>query len=140
MLTKIYLSNGKFTEAVDASSAVINDGIHFLMTDRFGVDASDPQFNTIWDLHQKDNKSSSSNKEGILVVQERYGFPEAEISGGTQAMRRYVPSWWNSSYMKDPDGKRGTIDTQGNEFVIKIGRGVGYVRPCSYYNLSLIQI
>ncbi|MEI3118979.1 MAG: hypothetical protein V8T12_09700 [Parabacteroides johnsonii] len=91
LLTKIYLSNGKFTEAVDASSAVINDGIHFLMTDRFGVDASDPQFNTIWDLHQKDNKSSSSNKEGILVVQERYGFPEAEISGGTQAMRRYVP-------------------------------------------------
>ena len=137
LLTKIYLSNGKFTEAVDASSAVINDGIHFLMTDRFGVDASDPQFNTIWDLHQKDNKSSSSNKEGILVVQERYGFPEAEISGGTQAMRRYVPSWWNSSYMKDPDGKRGTIDTQGNEFVIKIGRGVGYVRPCSYYNYEI---
>ena len=52
-------------------------------------------------------------------------------------MRRYVPSWWNSSYMKDPDGKRGTIDTQGNEFVIKIGRGVGYVRPCSYYNYEI---
>ena len=39
--------------------------------------------------------------------------------------------------MKDPEGQRGTVDTQGNEFVIKIGRGVGYVRPCSYYNYEI---
>lgn len=137
LLAKIYLTNHEYQKAADAASAVIDDGIHSLMTSRFGNVASDATYNVIWDLHQKENKSISQNKEGLLVVQERYGFPDANISGGTQAMRRYTPSWWNSAYMKDPDGKRGTIDTKGNSFVELIGRGVGYVRPCSYYNYEL---
>ncbi|MBC8603873.1 RagB/SusD family nutrient uptake outer membrane protein [Parabacteroides acidifaciens] len=137
LLTKIYLADGKFEEAIQTASAVIDGGIHNLMEDRFGVVASDPSYNVIWDLHQKENKSSSLNKEGILVVQDRYGFPDAEAKDGTQSMRRYVPAWWNASYIKDPDGKKGTIDTQGNEFLIKVGRGVGYVRACSYHNYEI---
>ena len=137
LLTKLYLADGKFTEAAQAATAVIDDGIHSLIKNRFGVVASDPTYNVIWDLHQKENKSSASNNEGLLVVQDRYGFPDAEAEGGTKTMRRYVPSWWNASYLKDPDGKRGTIDTQGNAFLIKVGRGVGYVRPCSYHNYEI---
>jgi hypothetical protein len=134
--TKILLADGRFEEAVKAASAVIDGGQYALMADRFGVVASDSKYNVIWDLHQKENKSSSQNKEGILVVQERYGFPDAEVSGGTRSMRRYTPAWWNN-YIKDPDGKRGTIDTRGNEFLILAGRGVGYVRACSYHNYEI---
>lgn len=137
LLAKICLANHDYDGAIAATTNVLTDGQHALMTERFGVDASDPTYNVIWDLHQKENKSLANNTEGILVVQERYELPDANISGGTQAMRRYTPSWWNSAYMKDPDGKRGTIDTKNNEFVVKVGRGVGYVRPCSYYNYEV---
>lgn len=136
LLAKLYLANCNFDGAVKAASAVIDDNRYGLMKERFGTVASDPLYNVIWDLHQKENKSSSLNKEALLVVQDRYGFPDAEASGGTKAMRRYVPAWWNN-YIKDPQGKRGTIDTRGNEFLIKAGRGVGYVRPCSYHNFEI---
>jgi hypothetical protein len=136
LYTKILLADSQFEKAVEAATAVIDGGKYSLMFDRFGVVASDPKYNVIWDLHQKENKSSSDNKEGILVVQEQYGFPDAEVPGGTQSMRKYVPSWWNN-YIKDPQGKRGTIDTFGEEFFVSVGRGVGYVRPTSYHNYEI---
>jgi hypothetical protein len=136
LLSKIYLADGRFQDAVQAASAVIDGGKYALMTERFGVVGSERKYNVVWDLHQKENKSSSQNKEGLLVVQERYGFPDAEVSGGTKSIRRYVPAWWNN-YIKDPDGKRGTIDIRGNEFLILAGRGVGYVRACSYHNYEI---
>lgn len=136
LFTKVLLADGQFERAAEAATSVIDGGKYALMTNRFGVVASSPKYNVVWDLHQKENKSSSENKEGILVVQEQYGFPEAEVSGGTQSMRRYIPAWWNN-YIKDPDGVRGTIDTNGNEFLIYVGRGVGYVRPCSYHNYEI---
>lgn len=136
LFAKILLADGQFEKAVQAATAVIDGGQYTLMSNRFGVVASDSKYNVVWDLHQKENKSISENKEGILVVQEQYGFPEAEIKGGTQSMRRFAPAWWNN-YIKDPDGVRGTIDTSGNEFLIYVGRGVGYVRPCSYHNYEI---
>jgi hypothetical protein len=136
LYAKILLTEGKFREAVNAATQVINSGNYALMTQRFGVDASNPTYDVIWDLHQKENKSDTQNKEVLVVVQDQYGFPEAQVSGGTKAMRRYVPSWWQN-YIKDPEGKRGMIDTRGNEFLKQIGRGVGYVRPCNYYNYDI---
>lgn len=135
LLTKIYLANSKFTEAVNAANSAIN-GENSLMTSRFGQVASDPKYNVIWDLHQKENKSLSANKEALLVVQDKYGFPESEVSGGTNSMRRYVPSWWNN-YIKDPDGKHAMTDASGNEWTILWGRGVGYVRTSNYYNFNI---
>lgn len=136
LLTKIYLANSKFDKAVEAASKVIDGGDYSLMKTRFGQVSGDQLYNVIWDLHQKENKSISTNKEALLVVQEKYGFPEAEIPGGTQTMRRYTPAWWNN-YWKDPDGKQGASDAMGNEYVMKWGRGVGYVRPVSYYNYDI---
>ena len=88
LLAKIHLANGAFQEAVDAAAAVIDGGVYTLMKDRFGVDASDPAYNVVWDLHQKENKSSSQNKEGIVVVQDRYGFPDAEEIGRASCRER----------------------------------------------------
>lgn len=135
LLAKICLANSKFTEAVTAASAAINGG-NTLMTARFGQVASDAKYNVIWDLHQKENKSLATNKEALLVVQDKFGFPDAMVNGGTAAMRRYTPAWWNN-YIRDPDGKNAMTDASGNPFTIQWGRGVGYVRPCNYYNYDI---
>jgi hypothetical protein len=106
------------------------------MTARFGQVASDAKYNVIWDLHQKENKSLAANKEALLVVQDKFGFPDAMVTGGTAAMRRYTPCWWNN-YIRDPDGKNAMTDASGNAFTIQWGRGVGFVRPCDYYNYDI---
>ncbi len=139
LLSKIYLANSNFDGAINAASAVINDGIHTLMTDRFGVVAGDNNFNVIWDLHQKENKSMASNTEGILVVQDKYGFPDAEVNGGTTAMRNYAPLWWHRIYLKDADGKAACTDARGNDQVIALGRGVAYARPSNYMGYEIWQ-
>jgi hypothetical protein len=135
LLAKICLANSKFNEAVTAASAAISGG-YSLMTARFGQVASNAKYNVIWDLHQKENKSLSNNKEALLVVQDKYGFPDAEVAGGTLAMRRYVPCYWNN-YIRDPDGKNAMTDAVGNSYAIFWGRGVGYVRPINYYNYDI---
>lgn len=137
LLAKVYLANGNFDGAITATSAVINDGIHSLMTQRFGKVAGDNTFNVIWDLHQKENKSLASNKEGILVVQDKYGFPGAEVNGGTTSMRNYAPIWWHRIYLKDADGKAACTDKRGNWQIIALGRGVGYARPSNYVNYEI---
>lgn len=136
LLTKIYLANCNFKEAVNAATSVIENGNYSLMKDRFGVDASNASYDVIWDLHQKENKSSEQNKEVLLVVQDKYGFPDAEVNGGTKSMRRHLPAWWQT-YIKDPDGNRGMIDTAGDEYFVKLGRGSGYVRSSNYYNYDI---
>ncbi|MCX6013306.1 MAG: RagB/SusD family nutrient uptake outer membrane protein, partial [Chloroflexi bacterium] len=135
LLAKICLANSKFPEAVTAATAAINGG-NALMTARFGQVASDAKYNVIWDLHQKENKSLAANKEALLVVQDKYGFPDAQVAGGTAAMRRYTPCWWNN-YIRDPDGKNAMTDASGNSYTMIWGRGVGYVRPCDYYNYDI---
>ncbi len=132
LLTKIYLANSQFDKAITSASAVINDGFHSLMTERFGKYAGDSKFNVIWDLHQKENKSLAENKEGLLIVQDKYGYPDAEVSGGTAAMRNYVPTWWHGQYLKDANGTAACTDKSGNWQIIKLGRGVGYARPTNY--------
>lgn len=131
LLTKIYLANNEFDRAILSASAVINDGIHSLMTNRFGEYAGDSKYNVIWDLHQKENKSIAENKEGILVVQEKFGYPDAQIDWGTYSMRNYVPCWWNAN-LKDANGTAACTDKSRNWQIIKLGRGVGYVRPSNY--------
>lgn len=42
LLAKINLALGDFDAAIEAANKVINDGVHYLMTDRFGVDKNDP--------------------------------------------------------------------------------------------------
>jgi starch-binding outer membrane protein, SusD/RagB family len=137
LLAKIYLANSNFDGAIAATSAVINDGIHSLMTKRFGIVANDEKYNLIWDLHQKENKSLSANTEGILVVQDKYGFPGAEVPGGTQSIRNYTPYWSHGGYLKDKDGRGAMTDKPGNWQIIKLGRGVGNCRPTNYQNYEI---
>jgi hypothetical protein len=141
LLTKVYLSLREFDKAIEASSAIINDGKHALMKSRFGqgLYANNPKFNVIWDLHQRANKSIVANKEGILVVQDKYGFEGCEQ--GTWAMRDFTPMWhW--SVVKAPNGKIGTVDdykanARAQAYCDSLGRGLGRVRPSSYGSTTI---
>lgn len=136
LLTKIYLANCEFQKAISSASAVIDDGRYTLMTQRFGIVAGDPLYNVIWDLHQKENKSLIENKEGILVVQDKFGYSGAS-TGGTNTMRDYLPFWSHGSYLKDPDGLAGMIQPQFDPQIIAFGRGVGIVKPSPYSNFEI---
>jgi starch-binding outer membrane protein, SusD/RagB family len=136
LLTKVYLANSQFSKAVNSASSVIESGSYTLMSNRFGKVAHDNRFNVIWDLHQRENKSITENTEGILVTQDKYGFPGAQTNG-TKTMRNYTPWWSHSIWLKDPDGLRACVDTRYDPQVLAFGRGVGYFRPSNYFNYDI---
>ncbi|WP_081352629.1 RagB/SusD family nutrient uptake outer membrane protein [Bacteroides ovatus] len=141
LLAKIYLCTGDFQLAVDATTRCINDyGLH-LMKERFGVNAADPTLDVFNDLFQEDNISASENKEGIFVVQERYGIEGNVAPKGSNRMRNFVPYWCNGSAVKTPDGKQGTTydaaPYDGYEWVEKLGRGIAKIRPTNYSQYAI---
>lgn len=136
LLTKIYLANLEFDKAIKSATEIISDNKYALMTQRFGSVANDEQFNVLWDLHRPENKSLPTNKEGILVGQDKYGYPGVQ-SSGTFTMRLFTPWWSNASYLKDPDGLRACLDTPGDPQLMVFGRGVGMFRPSNYLNYDI---
>lgn len=136
LLTKVYLANLEFEKAVQSASAVIDGGRYHLMTERFGSVAGDDNFNVVWDLHQVENKSIPSNTEGILLVQDKFGYPGAQ-TGGTNTMRNLTPFWAHASYIRDPSGGQGMRSVNFDPQILSFGRGVGYVRPNNYFQFSI---
>ena len=138
LLTKIYLALRQFQDAADAASQVIDGGPYALMTERFGQGpyAGDPRFNVLWDLHQKENKSSGANTEVILAVQDKFGL-EGSSDDGTQITRYVTPAWWNTP-VTDPNGFSATVPgPEGNPFSDSLGRGIGGLRTSPYFNYTL---
>jgi starch-binding outer membrane protein, SusD/RagB family len=131
LLTKVNLALGLFDDAIKSASNVIDGGTHKLMTSRFGLDASKPERNVIWDLHRPANKSIGANTEGLMMVIDRVSI-DGNIDGGIQLMRNTVPFWHNN--ITTPAGNRGTSDAAGIAIdqVTSIGRGIGRVRPTYY--------
>ncbi|WP_293933476.1 RagB/SusD family nutrient uptake outer membrane protein [Sphingobacterium sp. UBA6645] len=110
LLTKIYLANLEWDNAINAASNVIN-GPYSLMSERFGAEANDPKKNYIWDLHRPQNKNIAQNKETILAFIDRYEAPDAARSPGLFTARVYHPTWWHSAEnARDKDGGLGFID------------------------------
>jgi len=136
MLAKIDLALGDFQDAIDACTRCINNYGKKLMTDRFGVNASNPKLDVFNDLFDPDNISAPENKEGLYVVQERYGVPGDGSVNGSYRMRNFVPYWSNGGVVKTPDGKQGTTydaaPYDGYEEVDSLGRGIAKIRPSNY--------
>lgn len=138
LLTKIYLSLREFQDAVDAASQVIDGGSYDLMTERFGQGAyaDDPEFNVLWDLHQKENKSISDNVEAILVVQDKLDI-DGSVEGGSQITRYLTPRWWFGTVV-DPNGYSATTaGPSGNPLSDSLGRGISAIRTNDYFNYEL---
>ncbi len=128
LLAKYYLLEGRFDDAIEQTSAIIDGGVHSLVTDRFGVDADIPKKDVIWDLHRPLNKSA--NPEGLLVTVDRYGM-EGNTSG-TGWMRNAVPFFPRN--IVTPDGATGTSDTPELEYplVDNYGRGIAWISESGY--------
>lgn len=136
LLTKLYLQAREFDKAIEAASWVIEESGHSLMGKRFGKYAGEDKYDVMWDLHQKENKSSAENKEVLLVVQDKFGM-QGNFSGGTSRMRDWVPAWWWTPVL-DPSGKKGVTDgKEGRPQIDSIGRGIGHVRSGNYFNYTI---
>ncbi|MDR2920031.1 MAG: RagB/SusD family nutrient uptake outer membrane protein [Tannerella sp.] len=137
LLAKVYLANQEYDKAVDMASNIINSGKYLLMTERFGSVSSDDRFNVLWDLHRPENKSLPTNKEGILVCQDKYGYPGAQTQYGTLTMQTYTPWWSHTLWLKDPDGLRACVDAADDPQILAFGRGVATFRPGNYINYDI---
>ena len=142
LLAKVDLALLDFDGAIAAASAVINDGYHHLMTERFGVDKDDTTHNVIWDLHQAPNKSLPENTEKIFMLISREEFTEGGASERTSIMRQCVP-FYGSNKIKTPYGNRGMRDLPlGShgvqiDLVTKYGRGIGRCRLSAYGQFTI---
>lgn len=108
LLTKIHLANMDFDKAIETATRVIQ-GPYALMTERFGIDATDARKNVLWDLHRPQNRNLATNTENILSFVDRFEAPDEAKSAGLYTMRTYHSSWWHSRN-RDSEGNRGMID------------------------------
>lgn len=147
LLTKVNLSLGDFDDAVNSANAVINDGIHKLMTTRFGAYKNDPTHDIIWDLHQVQNKSLAENKENIWLFVSSESLTEDGASVKLAVMRQTTPFWGGAGKIKTPTGQAGLTDqslgakvagyTVEIDQVSKYGRGIAKIRPSTYSQFDL---
>lgn len=142
LLIKCYLASGRFAEAEEQATILIENSGYSLMTNTFGIEDKGGNPNTwaitrnvIWDLHTPENIASASNKEALMII------PNA----GEQSfllyntMRIFGPNW-HSSYITTPDGKRGALNySKGDakydasyDYVRAFGRGIAVIANSNY--------
>ncbi|MDN3669542.1 RagB/SusD family nutrient uptake outer membrane protein [Echinicola jeungdonensis] len=134
LLSEVYINLGRYQDAVESASRVIDDEKYHLMTERFGAHTDEPG-DVISDLHGQDNiNRSSGNMETIWALQ----FEPRTVPGGTVEnskwkgvtwLRAWGPKWWD---ITDPNGEKGmqlSVDS--------LGRGVAWVRPTDYFNYEV---
>lgn len=131
LLAKVYLANTQFQKAIDAATEVI-DGPYSLMTERFGDDADNPDYNVIWDLHRYRNINNSQNTETIYSTIDRPDAPPEAWSDGVYSSRNYAPSYWK---ILDAAGNRAcNWSTPSGD---TLGIGNGDVRLNHYYQYRI---
>jgi len=78
LLAEVYLAAGKFQQAEQTATAVIDNPDVHLMQNRFGSKMSQQDGNVYWDLFQQGNQNrKSGNMEGLWVIQF-----ETDVPGG----------------------------------------------------------
>jgi hypothetical protein len=129
ILTEAYISVGRYTDAINTATEVINNPATGLMTQRFGTRASEAG-SPYWDLFQynNQNRSTSGNTESLLVFQ--YEYKNAGSDYGCDKPRFFEPFYWGMTVL----GKNGE-DVNGNpDFTYeKGGRGIGVVHPTDHF-------
>jgi starch-binding outer membrane protein, SusD/RagB family len=134
LLTKVYLARGEFDKAIASANRVIN-GPYALMKQRFGVVASNPYRNLLWDLHRPENKNNPANTEVILTTVERPDAPPGTwwtSNFGTGSMRLYAPSYWK--VMDETGGRATNWNLPGSD---TLGIGNADVRTIDYFHYRI---
>lgn len=127
LLSEVYISLGQYNKAIEAASRVINSGFYHLMTSRFGADKSKPG-DVFSDLFKNGNQNrSSGNMESLYVLQIEDQTPGGQGANGGLNNLRGWGSFYSNGNFRAPDGKAGFV------LADSMGRGVGWVRPTSYF-------
>jgi hypothetical protein len=125
LLTEVYISLGQYQDAINSATDVIGSGLYQLMRERFGHYKNEPG-DVYSDLFRDNNQNrTSGNLESIFCYQIEYSTQGGQgESGGNDWVRA-----WGSRYfaLNDPEGKSGMVVCDS------LGRGVGWLRPCTYY-------
>ncbi|MDR1782939.1 MAG: RagB/SusD family nutrient uptake outer membrane protein [Dysgonamonadaceae bacterium] len=129
LITEVYISLGKYSEAIAAASSVISNPNMALMTKRFGAFATS-EGDPYWDLFQNNNQNrSSGNKESLLVLQYDYKNSGSAI---TSNMPRNILPYFQGIYLYDTFFTYfGTPFTDLTENMG--GRGIGVIHPTDYF-------
>ncbi|HLR32339.1 MAG TPA: RagB/SusD family nutrient uptake outer membrane protein [Fodinibius sp.] len=131
LLSKVYLANMEYENAVVKTSEIIN-GPYALMTERFGIDADDPKRNVQWDLHRWENRNIPENTETIYTTVDRPDAPSDAWSSGVYMSRLFSPAWWK---ILDSEGTRGcNWDTAAGD---TLGQGNADVRTNDFWHYEI---
>jgi len=130
LLTKILLANGKFPEAIEAATKVI-EGPYSLMTQRFGGWTNNTSRNVIWDLHRHENIHNSLNKETILGIVDRSEAPVGARQYQNLAAN-FMPHYWD---VPDGSGSRGI--SYPSPMMDTLMRGQGIIVASNYYQFRI---
>ncbi|MBL7735696.1 MAG: RagB/SusD family nutrient uptake outer membrane protein [Chitinophagaceae bacterium] len=140
-LSEIYLAQGKFQLAVDASSAVINNYGYALMTNRFGTNLGKDVFGTgdvFYDLFSPNNQNLAENTEGIWVIQFE---PLITGGGACYAEGEFGPRYFGIG--NTPDGFKAILGEIVNGvhtgYSDTLGRGVAGSRCTNYVAYDIWQ-
>ena len=135
LLAKLYLSVGRFDDAINAATEVIERSGLALMKTRFGVRRNPIPYNgvtyegnVLWDLFCKENISITENTEGILIAQDRVEFRNGKGGSvdGSHKGRNFVPAWLNITGMVRSGAQY--------EYLL---RGAGWMRPSIYHSYTI---
>lgn len=139
LLTEIYLMEGKYDEAIQSSTRLIDNMGYKLMTNRFGSAG-----NSVWgtgdvfyDLFAANNQNLAENTENIWSIQ----FDEPGVIGGSnnRGGRAWGPAYFRMG--NTPDGKKAfrgeLIDGKYTGYSDSLGRGVAWIRP-TYYMTHIV--
>ncbi len=135
-LSELYITVQDWDKAITKADLVINDPSIELMKTRFGNRATDDG-DPYWDLFQRNNQNrGNGNLEGIMVLQEEIGItggsgPGIYNAGGWIFERVYGPLFWQ---LKD-ENKVAIFNNRPTTH--EGGRGVGFIRPSSYYSSKI---
>tara|TARA_R110000764_G_scaffold145244_1_gene233000 strand:+ start:29877 stop:31595 length:1719 start_codon:yes stop_codon:yes gene_type:complete len=137
VLSEVYISLGRWQDAIAAASKVIDDPNTALMTQRFGSRVNDPDFggDVYWDLFRKGNQNrSSGNRESLWVIQWAYNTPGGGVNRDYSLARNICPVLHSAEIIQS-DGSTETVLNQPNTYIAN--RGVGYSGPSPYFRRTV---
>lgn len=139
VLAEVYLSQGKFQQAVDAASKVIDGGDYALMTNRFGSTLE--AFGTgdvFLDLFAFGNQNLPENTEALWVIQF-----EPLVTGGFQfpGERAWGPAYFRMGNTPDgvPAFRGELVDGNYTGYSDTLGRPVAWIKPTNYAAYDIWQ-
>lgn len=135
LLTEVYINLKMYDEAIATATSVISYPQLKLMDNRFGRHA-DREGDVYRDLFELNNQNrSSGNTEGIFVIQSDYLNPASTQRDAMQWA--IIPNMGSLTIKSVVNGVEKAVPAQMMWNDKRTGRGVGWIRPTSYFLYTL---